>query len=211
MNPIVSRIIFAPAIACAIAGAASAAVTTANYVPCESTEGIGSFHASVTYDYSGGTSATLTIALLNDTGASFGGYITGLALNGGAGVGSMTFVDCTNRSFEDAGSPVAANPYGDFMAGAAVGGNWLGGGSPLAGIGVGMTSTFVFTMTGTAMDLSMLTAEDCLTRDGYAMAVRFRGGVGGWSDKVIGCALPAPGAVAVLAAAGLVGTRRRVR
>lgn len=211
MNPIVSRSNLPAAIACAIAGAASAAVTTANYVPCDSTEGIGSFHASVSYDYSGGTSATLTIALLNDTGASFGGYITGLALNGGAGVGSMTFVSCTNRSFDDAGSPVDANPYGDFMAGAAVGGNWLGAGSPLAGIGVGMTSTFVFTMTGAAMDLAMLTAEDCLTRDGYAMAVRFRGGEGGWSDKVIGCALPAPGAVAVLAAAGLVGTRRRVR
>jgi hypothetical protein len=97
------------------------------------------------------------------------------------------------------------------MAGAAIGGNWLGGGSPLAGIAIGTTTTFVFTMTGAAMDLAMLTAEDCVGGDGYAMAVRFRGGAGGWSDKVIGCALPAPGAIAALAAAGLVGTRRRLR
>jgi hypothetical protein len=57
----------------------------------------------------------------------------------------------------------------------------------------------------------MLTAEDCLGGEGYAMAVRFRGGIGGWSDKVVGCAQPAPGAVAMLAAAGLVGSRRRLR
>lgn len=211
MDPAISRSIFPAAMACAIASAASSAVTTASYAPCGSTDGIGSFRAAVSYAHSGGASATLTIALLNDTPVASGGYITGLALNGGTGVGSMTFVSCTNRSFDNAGSPVAASPYGNFMAGAAVGGDWTGGGSPVAGIAVGMTATFVFTMTGAATDLAMLTAEDCLRQGGYAMAVRFRGGVGGWSDKVIGCAMPAPGAIAMLAAAGVVGTRRRAR
>jgi MYXO-CTERM domain-containing protein len=45
--------------------------------------------------------------------------------------------------------------------------------------------------------------------DGNAMAVRFRGGVGDWSDKVLGCATPAPGAVALLGVVGLLSARRR--
>jgi hypothetical protein len=97
------------------------------------------------------------------------------------------------------------------MVGAAIGSSWIGGGNPAAGISVGTTTTFVFRMFGSAMDLAMLTAEDCLGGEGYAMAVRFRGGIGDWSDKVVGCAQPAPGAVAMLAAAGLVGSRRRLR
>lgn len=211
MDPIVSRSIAPVIIAAAASSAATAAVTTANYGPCGSTEGRGLFHADVRYDHAGGTSATLTIRLRNDTAPALGGFITGLALNGGTGVSAVSFVTCDNRSFDGLGSPVDASPYGQFMAGAAIGASWLGGGMPNAGIAVGMTTTFVFTMTGAAMDLAMLTAEDCLGGDGHAMAVRFRGGVGDWSDKVIGCAMPAPGAIAMLAAAGVVGTRRRPR
>lgn len=211
MHRTIRRSVIPAAMSAACAAAASASVTTASYAPCESTEGLGSFRATVTYAHSGGSTATLTIDLLNDTAPALGGYITGLALNGGSGVSSMSFVSCSNRSFEDLGSPVTANPYGDFMAGAAIGSNWLGGGSPNAGIGVGMVTTFVFTMAGVASDLALLTAEDCLTGDGYAMAVRFRGGTGDWSDKVIGCALPAPGAISALAAVALIGSRRRLR
>ena len=211
MHQSVSRNVVPSLIASAFVSAASAAVSTANYAPCGSTEGLGSFRASVVYDHRGGTSATLTIALLNDTGAGLGGSITGIALNGGMGVTSMSFVTCDNRSFDGLSAPVSAAPYGDFMVGAAIGSSWLGGGSPVAGISVGTTTTFVFTMVGSAVDLAMLTAEDCLGGEGYAMAVRFRGGIGDWSDKVVGCAQPAPGAVAMLAAAGLVGSRRRLR
>jgi MYXO-CTERM domain-containing protein len=55
-----------------------------------------------------------------------------------------------------------------------------------------------------------MTAEDVFNDENdRAMVVRFRGGVGGWSDKVLGCAQPAPGAVALLGVAGMFGGRRR--
>lgn len=55
----------AAAAACtlAITGAATANLTTATYVGDNGIEGMGTFVASVTYDYSGGPSASLTIAI----------------------------------------------------------------------------------------------------------------------------------------------------
>ena len=58
--------------------------------------------------------------------------------------------------------------------------------------------------------LGAMTAEDVFNEeDDRALVVRFRGGEGGWSDKVLGCAAPAPGAVALLGVAGMFGGRRR--
>ena len=42
------------------------------------------------------------------------------------------------------------------------------------------------------------------------LASALRGGTpDDWSDKALGCAMPAPGAIALLAAVGLLPTRRR--
>jgi hypothetical protein len=55
-----------------------------------------------------------------------------------------------------------------------------------------------------------MTAADVFNdEDDRALVVRFRGGVGDWSDKVLGCAAPAPGAVALLGVVGMFGARRR--
>ena len=74
---------------------------------------------------------------------------------------------------------------------------------------MGASQTFTFTVSGSASALAALNAETALRQDGYGMVVRFRGGVGGWSDKVVGCALPAPGALALLGVAGVLPSRRR--
>ena len=122
----------------------------------------------------------------------------------------LVFNSCTNAAFLDCGSPVSAAPFGSFVAGAALGGDWLGGGSPNAGIAIGASATFNFTISGSAALLGALTAEDVFNDENdRSMVVRFRGGVGGWSDKVLGCAQPAPGAVALLGVAGMFGARRR--
>jgi hypothetical protein len=193
-----------------ICGAASASVTQANYAPCGSTEGIASFLAHVTYAYSGGSAASISIQLDNDTSMMLGGYITAVAINPATGAGGLSFVSCSNANFAGLAGPVSAPPYGNFAAGASTGGGWTGGGSPLGGIAAGSSALFVFSLTGSASYLGALTAEDVLGGAGYAMAVRFRGGAGNdWSDKVIGCALPAPGAVSLLGVAGLARARRR--
>ena len=210
-----SRILLSSVLAAVAAGSAFAGTsTTANYVPCGSSEGSNSkgiFTSLVTYTYSGsGTSASVSVLLTNTTLLANGGFITGLAVNPDPGATGLVFNSCTNAAFIDCGSPVTASPFGNFVAGAALGGNWLGGGSPNAGIAVGASATFTFTISGSAALLGAMTAEDVFNEeDDRALVVRFRGGVGGWSDKVLGCAAPAPGAVALLGVAGMFGGRRR--
>lgn len=202
------------AVACALlaygacVGPASASFSTAMYVPCGSTEGIGSFRAELSYLYTGGTSATISVTFTNDVAPSLGGYITAVALSPNGTASGMTFVSSTSAAFIGISSPVSAPPYGTFAAGAGLNGSFLGGGNPSGGIGVGGSETFTFMVTGSAAALAALDAETALRQNGYGMVVRFRGGVGGWSDKVVGCALPAPGALALLGAVGLIRTRR---
>jgi hypothetical protein len=164
----------------------------------------------VTYSYSGGTSASVSILLMNDTPSALGGFITGLALNGGTGVTALTFQSSSVGTFEGLAGPVSAPPFGDFLAGATTGDGWLGGGNPSKGIGDGDSATFLFGVSGSAAALAALTAEDVFGDGELQMAVRFRGGTpDDWSDKALGCALPAPGALALLAVCGLVSPRRR--
>lgn len=203
------------ALACAVfasaacAGHASAALSTATYVPCCSTEDIGSFRAELTYSYSGGTSATVMITLSNDVDPSLGGYITAIALNPNGTASGLSFVSSSSAAFLNITAPVSAPPYGTFAAGAGLNAGFLGGGNPSNGISTGSSATFTFMMTGSSSALAALNAETALSQTGYGMVVRFRGGEGGWSDKVIGCALPAPGALAVLGAVGMLSARRR--
>lgn len=204
------------AVACAVlasgicAGPASASFSTATYMPCGSEEGFGSFQADLTYSYTSGTSATISITLTNTTMMSLGGYITALAINPNGVATGLLFVSSTNAAFTSIASPISAPPYGQFVAGAGLGGQFLGSGNASSGIAVGGSETFTFSVTGSEATLAALDAETVLSQDGYQMIVRFRGGaVDDWSDKVIGCALPAPGALALLGTAGLVSRRRR--
>jgi hypothetical protein len=191
------------------AAPASAGFSTANYEPCCSTEDIGSFRAELTYSYTGGTSATVSIMLTNDVDPSLGGYITAIALRPNETASGLSFVSSSSAAFLNIAAPVSAPPYGTFTAGAGLNGSFLGGGNPSAGIATGSSRTFTFTMTGSASALAALDAETALSQNSYGMVVRFRGGQGGWSDKVVGCALPAPGALALLGAVGILPTRRR--
>lgn len=189
---------------------AAAQSSTASIQPCASAEGIASFYSTMTYTYGGGTTASLSITMTNDTMAGMGGYITGIALNLYSPEASVAFASCTDADFSGLTGPIDASPFGFFQVGASTGGGWLGGGSPSKGIAIGDTETFSFTLTGDASALAALNAENVLSSTGYALAVRFRGGaVDGWSDKVVGCVLPTPGALALLGLAGVVGVRRR--
>lgn len=209
------RIVLATALAALVAASAHAGTSSsAQYAPCGSSEGANSkgiFDSLVTYTYSGsGTSASVSVLLTNTTLLANGGFITGLAVNPDPAATGLVFNSCTNAAFLNCGSPVTASPFGNFVAGAALGGDWLGGGSPNAGIAIGASATFNFTISGSAALLGAMTAEDVFDEENdRALVVRFRGGVGGWSDKVLGCAQPAPGALALLGVAGIAGARRR--
>ena len=206
------RTVVCAIIACvACAGPAYASYSTAAFVPCGSTEGYGSFHGELEYSYTGGESATIAITLTNNTEMSLGGFITAMAINSNGSAGGLTFVSSTLSGFTGVAAPIVVPPYGLFEAGAGLGGSFLGGGDPSGGIAVGGSGMFMFTLSGSAAALAALDAETVLSSStGYSMVVRFRGGaVDDWSDKVVGCALPAPGALALLGAMGLVTKRRR--
>lgn len=157
-----------------------------------STSDLGAFTGSISYD----DVSTLTITLQNTTPAG-GGYITGFLFNiDGDSIANLTpnptgsFLD-----LETTGN-LSGSPFGEYEAGAALGGNFLGGGSPTGGIAVGSEGTFSFTVTGP--DASSLRVDDFLSlNDGNreaAFLVRFRGlNIDEGSDKVPGIGIPDDG------------------
>lgn len=163
-------------------------------------EGLGSFSGSIGY-----ASNVLTISLTNDLASAAGGKITGLVFNID-GNATASLASTTYASFADLGTSPSAAPFGTFEAGAAMGGSWLGGGSPNAGIARGATGVFTFNVTGA--DAGSLTASSFIGGSGVNFAVRFRGFEGGGSDKTAGHVVPAPASLALLGLAA-VGIRRR--
>lgn len=187
---------------------ASAAHATLSFSSDPGIEGLGSFTGSVAWTYGGGSSGTLVYSLTNTSPLANGGYLTGFAFNAVAGVTcSLSSAPASWTGMAD----VAASPFPNFDFGAALGGDWLGGGSPNAGIAVGAGASFSFSVSGSAGLLAGLTDASFFDpANGYAFAARFRGFANGGSDKVTG-SVPAPGALGLLAISAGIGTRRRRR
>lgn len=206
------RSMFAPAIALAsvtlFSGLAAAnTIQIISHQP-SSTEMIGKFTGTMTYTGSTLNTGLLTIVLTNTNTAAEGGYITGVVFNiPGSEPGSTSLLTGTTfPGFLDTGSIESAAPFGTYEAGAALGGSWLGGGSPTGGIGVGQTGTLTFAITRPGA--LGLTAESFLgTAQAPAPLVRFKGFANGGSDKVP--AVPAPGAAALFGLGALAARRRR--
>lgn len=197
-----------------IAGSALADQVTLAGNYAASSSNLGTFTGTLSYVVDNATTGTLTFNLTNTTAAG-GGYITGLVFNLPS-VGDAVLASTTNPAFINTGAE-SASPFGTFDAGAALGANWLGGGSPTAGVGVGQSITLTFTVT--ASNAAALSAAQFI---GYAgetnIALRFRGFANGGSDKVPVTSNPPPPVVpAPSAAAGLAfgvlaaGRRRRPR
>lgn len=164
------------------------------------------FSGTIDYVFNGGTNGTLNISLTNTSAAPVGGFITGFVFNvGGSGVSTLlsttnfaSFVNLTNANGQPFGS--------SFVGGAALGGNWEGGGNPSNGIGIGQTGSFTFDVNGA--NAGSISSSSFL--DGpydFNFIVRFRGLANGGSSKAP--AVPAPAGVALGAMAIGAGLRRR--
>lgn len=165
-----------------------------------STSGLGTFSGTVTYDPT--AADELTISITNTSPVSNGGFITGIAFNLDGTVTSLTepFTGNTNpgNTFQEGPS---VQPYGSRDWGSSVGGNWLGGGNPSRGVGVGDMGVWTFDVVDgpASLDYSQL-----------ALVVRFRGFEDDGSDKVI--AVPEPETYALmLAGLGVIGFMARRR
>lgn len=199
----------------------------------------GDFSGTLTYAGINATSGTITVTLTNTSPIANGGYLTGFAFNLSnlsGQVTGMTLVS-SDPDFQLVGgstfdNSVTVSPYGQSDVGAALGGNWTGGGSPNDGLGVGQSGTFTFTVTGTASFIAGLSDTALLglltdttgpggnQQDNFI--VRFKGFNNGASDKVpddpsgnvVGepDVVPEPATlvtVAVLGGMGLIGYRLR--
>jgi hypothetical protein len=194
------------------ASVASADLIEISSDPSQSTEGLGTFIGSLQYfGDMFASSGTLTVSLTNTSDPANGGFLTGFVFNFGStdsqASASMLSASHPFQYVSDHG----AAPFGNFDAGAAIGGDWNGGGSPNAGIAVGETGTFQFAVD--ANDVGYLTAASFLgSTESPGFVVRFRGFEDGGSDKVPGTPIytvPAPAAMGLLLVAGLVNRRRR--
>jgi len=149
--------------------------------------------------------------------------ITGFVfnINGNA---TATLTPDPTATFTNLTGPITAAPFGDFEAGAAIGGDWEGGGNPNTGIAAGAMQTFAFDVTGP--DAATLTANsffsELSTNPGgggaQVFVVRFRGGTVE-SDKVPGVPgsnpVPLPAAawsdISMLGALGLSALKRKIK
>lgn len=211
----VTRFFAAVALLFSLSGLTSASITSITIVSEAdlSTSGIGAFEATLTYEWTSSTEATISVSLKNL--ATDNGKITAFAFNnpfnsiGGlqGSVGDSFGVNLAASNFDLFGegssfnNGIAAPPFQHFDIGAGLvngGGseNFNGGGSPNGGILTGQTGEFTFEVSGTGLDL--LTANsfaDAFSEGGNGsqsafFLVRFRGFDSGGSDKTVGGEVP---------------------
>ncbi len=175
-----------------------------------STEATGStYSGTLAYTHIAGSVGELTITVTNDTPALIGGRMTAIAFrfDSADGSASASLFSGTVAGMTNTGA-VNGAPFGTFLGGAGIGGQFEGGGSPSSGLAIGATATFVWTINasdaGSLTDLSFVSAS---TQP--SLVARFRGLADGGSDKVPGTFVPAPASAALVGFAGLFASRRR--
>jgi len=194
--------------------ASAGTVTEVDFQRATGLNSLGAYSANLKYD----TTGMLWVSLANLSPLANGGTITGFVFNIN-GDASASYVPILSDTFANLnGGSVNAAPFGEFEHGAAIGGNFLGGGSTNSGIAVGDSRTFKFNVTG--IDAGSLAAADFFSElstgtgagaDYQTFVVRLRGFEDDGSDKVPGTMIPSPAAfgagLSLLACLGL--TRRR--
>lgn len=138
-----------------------------------------SLSGSIEYNFISGNTGQVVFTLTNTSTASLGGCLTGFVFNIDSmdGSASASLTNAGDADFLDTGVE-AANPFGTFDAGAALGANWSGGGNPNRGLAIGSMASFTFSVM--ASDAAALSAMSFTE-----MALRFRGFANGGSDKLL--------------------------
>ena len=192
--------------------AAGAQASIVEFASSSSATGRGSYSGSVEWNHSEGAgSGTLLVTFTNTSSLANGGFLTAFGFNVAQGVGAQfsSELNGTARRWR-ALSSFTVRGYGTFDAGAGLGGRWRNGTSPIYGISVGRSKSFIFDVVGDSELLAGLTAQSIIDEsNGIGMIARFRGFDDGGTDTVT-ATLPAPGAFAVLGL-GLGVFRRRAR
>jgi hypothetical protein len=181
--------------------AALAATSSLTAAPIAGNGSLGDFTGDFSYN---AVTHTVSVTLTNAPTTAAGGVLTGFAFSLPGQPGAVTSVVYTppgmgpGSSFTLLGgasfnNSVNVNPYGLADLGAALGGNWQGGGPSAGGLAIGDSATWTFKLVGDNAILDTLTAAsiyNTLSTGGGEGArgflVRFRSFDNGGSDKVPG-------------------------
>ena len=163
--------------------------------------GLGSFAGSFTYTPTDATTGSLAVELTNSSDPARGGFLTAFVFNNPGG--KITGVSLTGAPAHFAliaggyDNGINGAPFGQFDIGVSTGGSFEGGGNPSGGLGVGLSGTFHFTLTGaglntldTASFFNTLSVPPGAGEGTQAFVARFRGFQPSGSDKVPGVLTP---------------------
>jgi hypothetical protein len=126
---------------------------------------------------------TLDFLIRNTSSSSVGGFLTGIVFKEVAGTSYLSGSYSSSNSHFSLLTNASASPFGSYPIGAALGGNWLGGGSPNNGLAAnGGTADFKFTFSYTGTAPTETSWSNVLNGDGFL--ARFKGLAGGGSNKV---------------------------
>lgn len=209
------KVLLAVAVALVTSTAAQAGSILIVSDDANSTEQLGSFQGTISYEYDAiDDVGLLSVTLTNTSDPDYGGYITGFLFNiaGEDPSPTATLTTGTYPFTTATGNGLNGQPYGNpFDAGAALGGYFLGGGSPTDGIAI--ADTGVFDLVVHSYDAAFLTATSFIEGGGYEFnfIVRFKAIDDGASDKVPAAVIiPLPPALA-MGGLGLLGAMFGVR
>ncbi len=146
----------------------------------------------------------LTLTMTNDTLGENGFNINQLYFNGGGGVTGLAL---------DSGPSGWGLEFDQHAAGFGTFGFALVGGVGRFGptVAPGEMVTFIFTIAGAGTDVDFTTNFSTLPPGGMAAIAAGKFVMGPGDDSAYGAFVPAPGVLAVLGVAGLLGRRRRRR
>jgi len=195
-----------------IGGAAQASLLS--FISAPEYSNPGSFTGTIEWicpeDSDEDATGTLIFSLNNTTAPEDGGFLTGFLFRVTNDDLKLCYLSGLS-GWDGVNNVNGGGGFGQFDFGAAVDGNYNGGGNFDLGIAAGDSGTFAFSVKGDKKKLCELTAHDFFDEsEGYGFVARFRDftpGSGG-NDRVPGV-MPSPGAFALAAMSGLATLRRR--